>query len=187
MSEVFARTFGRIIKVPIIAFVAIFSVGFTGAMLENFILPFIATIIAVCVTLAADKKRQRSSSTIEQYGRVLGFRNFIKTAELDRLKMLSEENPNYFYDILGYAYAFGLESKWLSNFEKLEIPVQQPTWYVGMDPFTIHNFNTGFSRMMTHERNHIATSPNSGGSGGGGFSGGGFSGGGSGGGGGGAW
>lgn len=40
--------------------------------------------------------------------RILGFKKFIKIAELDKLKILAEDNPNYFYDILPYAYIFGL-------------------------------------------------------------------------------
>ena len=100
--------------------------------------------------------------------------------------MLCDENPNYFYDIIAYAYALGLESKWIKNFEQLEIPIPEPDWYVGIAPFQFNTFNKSFDRMMTHERSSIASSPNSSGSSGG-FSGGGFSGGGSGGGGGGAW
>lgn len=113
-------------------------------------------------------------------------------AEIDKLNMLVEENPNYFYNILPYAYVMGLTDKWAKNFEK--ISVVQPSWYHsrggGFDIFDVWMF----SRMMNNcshsfENNiHIPTGGDSG-SGGGGFSagGGGFSGGGFGGGGGGSW
>ncbi|MBQ6622593.1 MAG: DUF2207 domain-containing protein, partial [Mogibacterium sp.] len=71
--------------------------------------------------------KSRSEWSANLYGRVLGFRNFIKTAELEKLEMLVEENPDYFYNILPYAYVFGLTKKWASNFE--HIAVETPEWY----------------------------------------------------------
>ena len=175
-------------KRTIVIFMIIIAVGFPiyGIIIEKFVPALIATVLTMALQLAARSKIQRTEESLEVYGRVLGFRNFIKTAELDRLRMLCDENPNYFYDIIAYAYALGLESKWIKNFEQLEIPIPEPDWYVGIAPFQFNTFNKSFDRMMTHERSSIASSPNSSGSSGG-FSGGGFSGGGSGGGGGGAW
>ncbi|MCR4568403.1 MAG: DUF2207 domain-containing protein [Pseudobutyrivibrio sp.] len=146
----------------------------------------LASVLTFAVGFAAARKMQRTEDNMPIYGRVLGFRNFIKTAELDKLTMLCNENPNYFFDILGFAYALGLSNVWIKRFEQLQIPVADPIWYVGAMPFNMHSFNHDFNRMMTHETAAIATSPYSN-SGGSGFSGGGFSGGGSGGGGGGAW
>lgn len=54
-------------------------------------------------------------------GKVLGFKNFLKVAEIDRLKMLVEENPEYFYQILPYCYIFNLTDKMEEKFEALNI------------------------------------------------------------------
>ncbi|MCR5416299.1 MAG: DUF2207 domain-containing protein [Pseudobutyrivibrio sp.] len=143
-----------------------------------------ATVIASVFGMAATTKGQRRGDKIEMYGRVLGFKNFIEKAELDKLQMLCQENPNYYFDILGYAYAFGLSDKWIKQFEALAIPIPQPTWYYGVTPYNPYMFNRSFTSMMRRESTTFTSSPNSGG---GGFSGGGSSGGGSGGGGGGAW
>ncbi len=176
-------------KSAIIIRLVIAAVGFPiyACIIDNFFTAFIATALTIALFISARSKIQRKQSTLETYGKVLGFRNFIKTAELDRLKMLCDENPNYFYDTIAYAYALGLESKWIKTFEELAIHIPEPDWYVGLTPFPFNSFNKSFDRMMTHERTSIASSPNSGGNSGGGYSGGGFSGGGSGGGGGGAW
>ncbi len=147
----------------------------------------IACLLSFLVGFFGARKLQRSEENLPIYGRVLGFRNFIKSAELDRLTMLCNENPNYYFDILGYAYAFGLSGVWIKRFEQLQIPVPEPMWYVGAYPYNMHTFNRSFNKMMNHETMALATPPASANSGGGGFSGGGFSGGGSGGGGGGAW
>lgn len=156
-----------------------------------------AALIMLCAGflsfLAADRAVYRTEENLKYYGNVLGYRNFIEKAELSQLKMLSQENPSYFYFTLAYAYVFGLENKWISQFEKYNIPVPEPTWYYGYHPFVFTTFREDFGHVMQASSTALSAAPpseSSGGSGGfsgGGFSGGGFSGGGSGGGGGGAW
>ena len=55
------------------------------------------------------------------YGQILGFRQFIETAEWDRLKRLSEEDPGYGMDILPYALLFNMGTKWTAAFENKTI------------------------------------------------------------------
>lgn len=135
--------------------------------------------------------RDRSLYNAKLYGEIIGFRNFIETAELDRINMLVEENPSYFYDILPYAYVFGLTKKWIDKFNQIEIPHSDSYDIDNMDAFNFMRIGyivdtiqkSSFSEILsaTSHSNDI-------GGGGGGISfGGGFSGGGSGGGGGGAW
>lgn len=156
-----------------------------------------AALIMMCAGflsfLAADRAVYRTDENLKYYGDVLGYRNFIEKAELSQLKMLSQENPSYFYFTLAYAYVFGLENKWISQFEKYNIPVPEPTWYYGYHPFVFTTFREDFGHVMQASSTALSAAPpsesggGSGGFSGGGFSGGGFSGGGSGGGGGGAW
>lgn len=136
------------------------------------------TILALFMFFGS--KRTKAGNQV--YGQILGFKEFIKKAELDRLKMLVEENPSYYYDIMPYAYVLGLSDQWIENFESMHMP--EPDWYSGIDPFGDAVFYS-----MVRSANACATAPETsgGGSSGSGFSGGGFSGGGSGGGGGGAW
>lgn len=136
------------------------------------------TILALFMFFGS--KRTKAGNQV--YGQILGFKEFIKKAELDRLKMLVEENPSYYYDIMPYAYVLGLSDQWIENYESMHMP--EPDWYSGIDPFGDAVFYS-----MVRSANACATAPETsgGGSSGGGFSGGGFSGGGSGGGGGGAW
>ena len=131
-------------------------------------------------------------------GRIKGFREFIKKAELDRIEKLVEEDPEYFYKILPYAYVFGLTDKWAKNFEALA--AAPPEWYSGdmvffRDPGYFTRAVTQETTRSFHEampKPSYSSFSGGGGSssGGGGFSsssGGGFSGGGGGGGGGGSW
>ena len=159
-------------------------------------LMFIGTLVAEFFSVISIARTDRYTDLI---GRILGFRDFIKTAELDKVKELVDEDPEYFYHIIPYAYVFGLTNKWIKNFEN--IPVVQPSWYVGgrYDYFDGYMMGRMMNNCSASVANNIVLpqAPSSGGgfgggsgggwTGGGGFSGGGFSGGGIGGGGGGGW
>lgn len=158
--------------------VAIFGIAYVIA------LGYGVAIFVLLQSISGKKVVSRTEKGIKLYGEILGFRQFIKTAEKDRLEMLCEENPEYFYDVLPYAYTLGVTDVWIKKFEDIAIPPAD--WYVSSSGriFSIHDTTKVFSSAS---RASTPISSSSGSSGGGGFSGGGFSGGGSGGGGGGRW
>lgn len=61
------------------------------------------------------------------WSKVAGFKEFIATAEKDRLQQLVTEHPSYFEDTLAYAVAFGMADQWAKKFEGLSL--QNPEWY----------------------------------------------------------
>ena len=107
-------------------------------------------------------------------GELLGLKKFIEVAEKNRLELLVADNPEYFYDILPYAYILGVSDKWIKQFES--ITDLNPSWYKG----NIRNFNKFSKNMnamtMPSVANGGISKTSSGG--GGGFAGGGFGGGG---------
>lgn len=115
-------------------------------------------------------------------GRIRGFKNFLETAEKDRLESLVTENPQYFYEILPYTYVLGVSDTWMRKFES--IALEPPAWYYssGHTAFDMVMFHRFMNSTMTSATSAMTSSPSSSSS-----SGGGFSGGGSGGGGGGSW
>ena len=56
------------------------------------------------------------------YARVKGFREFLLTAEKEKLESLVEQNPHYFYDILPYTYVLNVSKKWIKKFENIKMP-----------------------------------------------------------------
>lgn len=118
--------------------------------------------------------------------RVLGFKEFIRAAEKDRLERMFEENPQYFYNILPYALVMGLSEKWANHFENMA--VQPPDWYRGHKYTTFNTvaFTDHLDKNFHALNSAMGSSPSSGGSSGSSSSGGSSSGG-SGGGGGGSW
>ena len=115
-------------------------------------------------------------------GKLNGFKNFLDTAEKNKLESMVMENPTYFYDILPYAYVLGVSDKWIKQFETISL--QSPAWYDSPTAFSSVHFCTFLNNTMSSAQRSMSSSPSSSS---GGSSGGGSSGGGSGGGGGGSW
>ena len=65
-------------------------------------------------------------------GSLLGFKEFIRVAERDRLEMLVNEDPTYFYNVLPYAQIFGLTAIWIDKFKNISLPI--PSWYETTTP-----------------------------------------------------
>ena len=125
-----------------------------------------------------DYMSKRTEYGTEILGKILGFRNFLETAEKERLEMLVTENPQYFYDILPYTYVLDISKKWMQKFES--IAVEPPDWYGSYHTGTAFNivvFQNFMNSTMSSATSAMTSSPNSS-SGGGGFSGGGVGGGG---------
>lgn len=122
---------------------------------------------------------------IDMMGRLLGFKEFIETAEKENLERLQMEDATYFYRVLPYAMVFGLANTWARKFRT--ITVEKPDWYSTAGIYSGTNFtNHLVSSVNDTVRSHVSSCSHSS-SHGGGHSGGGFSGGGGGGGGGGSW
>lgn len=118
----------------------------------------------------------------EILGKLKGFRNFLETAEKDKLETMVIQDPTYFYNILPYTYVLGVSDKWIKKFEAISL--QAPSWYDSPNAFDMMTFGSFMNSTMTSAQSVMSSSPSSDS---GGSSGGGSSGGGSGGGGGGSW
>ena len=86
----------------------------------------IAAVSVIAVVLVAFMKK-RTDQCIQWMGYLSGLRDFIETAELDRMKVLAKDHPEMFYHILPYAMVFGLSDVFAEKLEDLKIPA--PDWY----------------------------------------------------------
>lgn len=82
--------------------------------------------------------------------KAVGFRMFLLTAEKDRLKMLLDANPDYYYNILPYAQVLGVTNQWMHRFDGLTI--HTPDWVNSNDPYDMYD------RMTLHVLTHSMTS-----------------------------
>lgn len=146
-------------------------------------------IIYLCAFVISFFVRKRTDDGHKMLQRINGFKIFLETAEKEKLEALVEENPQYFYNILPYAYVLGVSKKWVDKFES--IAIEPPVWcganYRGLGYiYFINNTFRDCNRVM--QSRPVETNGGSGsGVSGGGFGGGGITGGGFGGGGGGSW
>ena len=164
--------------------------------IDGFWLGFAALLLLapLAVMTHGDAPYSKNGEVVK--GRIEGFKDFILKCEVSQLKMFAEENPTYYFDVLPYAYVFGLSDVWMDKFKSIEVTI--PDWVEaeGVDIVDIIIFNSMFNHFMitSHTgfvKNSIAMARSSSSSfggfgsgfGGGGFGGGGFSGGGVGGGG----
>lgn len=119
--------------------------------------------------------------------RTLGFREFIETADAERLRFAEAEGS--FERYLPYATVFGVTDRWAKAFEALGVDVWTGVggWYVGHSYLNAARFTAGMNDFSAAAATSLTTMPRSTPGSGGAFGGGGFSGGGFGGGGGGSW
>lgn len=118
----------------------------------------------------------------EIYGRICGFKEFLEKAEKDKLEMLIDMDPDYFYNILPYAQALNVTEIWADKFKDIAVNPSE-NYICGRTASDI----AVLSIALTKVSREAAATQSSSSSSSGGFSGGGSSGGGSGGGGGRSW
>lgn len=181
------KTIRVLIVLGLFALCAVFTALYTfilpSAIME--VAPKIITciigfaIIVISVTLI-----NRTEDYTQKLNNIMGFRNFIEYTEKDKLEMLLEDDPQFYYHILPYAQVLGVSDIWEEKFKSLT--VEPPQWI--SDPFgSYFSFviiNRAIRSSTAHMVSSMARPSSSGMSGGGSFGGGGgFAGGGHGGGG----
>ena len=166
--------------IVVLALILVPTLLFTWGFIAMFAY-IVLTVFLIFMNKHMIKKNAKGNSAFSE---LKGFRQFIKVAEINKLRMLITEDPHYFETTMGYALAFGLFDKWAKKFDALNIP--PPTWYSSSStvPLTMNSFSNSFASTMSSAKSTMVSSPSSSG---GGSSGGGSSGGGFGGGGGGSW
>lgn len=103
---------------------------------------------------ACDKK---SDYAIEMTGRVIGFRDFLLHATKEELEAQLRQNPNYFYDMLPYAYVLDVADDYIRNFEGLvDTP---PLWYTTDTPFSIRSFANSFKTISDIANLYLTVRP----------------------------
>lgn len=103
----------------------IISFSFIKDMSPNlnfiYLLGFVALFIILIFVLLMSRRTPYGERMKK---RIDGFKNFLMTAEKERLKMEVEKNPNYFYEILPFAYVLDVSKLWIEKFEN--IPYARP-------------------------------------------------------------
>lgn len=164
-------------------YIDIESVKFILLLIFNFL--FFFTVFPFLFAYITNKLLTKNKKGKSVMPELLGFYQFVKMAETDRIRTLLQEDPLYFEKTMPYAVAFNLLKEWTGKFEGLLS--KSPDWYSSSSGthFTMNTFAHSFSSSMKTASRTMVASPSSGSSSS--HSGGGSSGGGAGSGGGGSW
>ena len=146
---------------------------------------WIGLLLGLIIIFFAPYVNRKTELGREWLSHILGLKQFIDSAEKNRILTLVNDDPEYFYHVLPYAMVLGVTDKWAKQFE--DILSSDPDWYHSTSnrPFSTAYFVSQLNASTQDVGRTLSSTPSSSGSGG--SSGGGFSGGGSGGGGGGGW
>jgi len=181
-----SKDLGCLFKFASIAFGIYGFITFQNGFTENLWRGVALLVSGAIVFFFSFFMSKRTKKGTLLYQQLVGFKEFIRSVEKDRLREFLKQDEHYFDKILPYAIVFDVADMWKDKLKGLDVP--PPSWYSG----NYSTFNTGsFMNSLDHSMNAMSStfysSPSSSGSSGGSFGGGGSSGGGSGGGGGSSW
>lgn len=186
---IFAATIGYLVqtsrrksKLMLISSIVIcmFSLSIIGKVVVDYTSDFEAYVSAisafVCIILGAYSKR-RTDQYNSWLSKLMDFNNYIQMKESVGFKNQIEVNKLYIYEVLPYAYAFGLSKEWTDKLSNISSPL--PTWFNNQnnENFSLMYFMVALNHNLTNYENNMTSSPSdgsySGGDSGGGFGGGG--------------
>ena len=184
------KVFQIILSVFALIFTGMFIFAALATSTRSYVFALILTIINAALIFSASffsyAVNKRSEWADEMLSKIIGYKEFLETVELDKLKLLIEDDPEYYYHNLSYAIALNLEENYSSKFKSLSMST--PSWYSSRSSvFTSYMIWHSFSHSWRrgYDSHMAAINPPSGYRGGSrshrgssGFSGGGFSGGG---------
>lgn len=106
--------------------------------------------IAVSLYVLPRFVAKRSEESEKIYGRMVGFKNFLRLAEVKEIETMIDKNPDYYLDVLPYCMIMGLSRKLDKKTEFL----QAPDWAEGFDAkrFAANLFSTVKRSVVTRKR-----------------------------------
>lgn len=178
--------FFSLLALAILGFALLFTL-----IIPSSLVPFIPKLLLCVLSFSTAATSvlliSRSPDYNEKLNHIVGFRDFIKYAEKERLEALLESDPQYYYHVLPYAQVLNVTDIWEDKFKALT--VEPPRWAISSS-FNLFDFmilNNVISHSMRSLTTGMVSRPSSSGANGGshhgghfgGRSGGGFGGGGS--------
>lgn len=151
IALIFSKKYTRFLKIFMNLFSFIIFLGVAFIFVRNKSVIYIELICLLIMYLCLINIRKRTEYGNELLNKIRGFRKFLITVEKDKLKLLVEDNPNYFYDILPYAYVLGITNKYIRKFEVIAL---RDNTSISMDYSDMREFNQ-MQRLMDYNMNKI--------------------------------
>lgn len=90
---------------------------------------------------------QRTEESADFKEQIEGLKQFMIHAEEEELRKIVNRNPDYFYEMLPYAYALDISRIWMSKFKRMK--ASAPSWYIsGLSGFQYDDFCQDIHYLM---------------------------------------
>lgn len=110
--------FRRLLPFGAAAAVLLLGLGaFSGCLLYSLGAVF-AQLLAGIVTIFGGQRSAVGKQTVQQ---ALGLRRYCKTVDRKQLHRITQQNPDYYYDLAPYALALGVDRQFASHFETMHL------------------------------------------------------------------
>lgn len=114
----------------------------------------LACIVGMIICAKHISKRTKYGDDMLE--KIESLKQFIKLGEKNKILNLLEENPNYFYDILPYAYSLNEYDSWIEKFK--DINLSAPSWYEENDDFNLIEFSNFIKSTMKSANSSMTSS-----------------------------
>ena len=84
-----------------------------------YLIAFAANVLTFLFAILMGRKNHYGEKLSAQ---VRGFKNYLELVEKKQLEEQVQLNPNYYYDILPYAYVLDISKTWIEKFENIPMP-----------------------------------------------------------------
>ena len=159
-------------------FISGFCAVWVGLVFQWFVLIYLVLPLSVFALIFSFFMGPKTEAGMRLYEKILGFKDFIKVANKDRLEFFQSlndkndrnEGVKTFEKLLPYAMSLGLADKWSGLFGDFLGENYNPSWYrSGSESFNIAQFGRSLNRINTGmvSASRAPSSSGSGGSGGG--------------------
>jgi hypothetical protein len=93
-----------------------------GIIAGEWIMGVVTVAAQYLIGLLAAYGGRRSELGMYNASQILGLRSYLRKLDEKALLRLTDNNPDYFFDMLPYAIALGVDTKFAKAFGKMEIP-----------------------------------------------------------------
>ncbi len=126
------------------SFVLIPAIRISKEFTSNYFFYVVSILIMIFFIIIMPQRTEESADFKEQ---IEGLKQFMIHAEEEELRKIVNRNPDYFYEMLPYAYALDISRIWMSKFKRMK--ASAPSWYIsGLSGFQYDDFCQDIHYLM---------------------------------------
>ncbi len=123
-------------------------IGVTPSIVNShlFIIYLIGVLLIVVMCILVCRLSERTLFGTKILGEIYGFKYYLESLTKNELEKKLEENNNYFFDMIPYAYVFDSLEVWIRKGKNLI--TTPPEWYIPSTEFNMINFEKFIKNVL---------------------------------------